>query len=186
MKWSKLKLLLLAMMSGALLGGVTTGCAPVATYPSIGERPFSFTQPNFEPLPTLMAEAIRFTHIRFGGGREFAINLPPDTYPVIYDTVIKKLGEGTPMTSADQWAYHIISVRSRGFTAEVDIIYPRESGPHELMTIHLRRKVLSYSVEHTRLWRIHVDVPPPHYVPPSDSAQDGAAEAPDTMDTTVD
>lgn len=46
-------------------------------------------------IPTLMTESIRYAQIRYGDGAEaFAINLPPQTPPAVYEMVIRRLGRG--------------------------------------------------------------------------------------------
>jgi hypothetical protein len=142
------------------------GCTPWATYPPV-EGTVELNQPTLQPIPTLMADAIRFAHDHYAPDHELVINLPPDTPAKVYSEVIAALGEGRPMTAEDETAFHVQTVRVRALTAEVDVIYPRMGHVHELATIRFRKKVLGrYEVENTRLWRFEVEVPGPNYIPP--------------------
>lgn len=144
------------------------GCKAGSTYPS-PNMTGTLIDPTMEPLPTLMAKAIRFAHIRYGEGSEdFAINLPEGTPHEVYSRVIRKLGGGHPQTDPAEPAYHILEIRSKRLEAEVDIIYPREGSIYELVTISLsRRLVEGWVVLSSRLWRTQVRHPGPNYVPPT-------------------
>ncbi len=161
------------MKIAALLGLsliVVTACAPLATFPPV-DGSVQLSSPTTEPIPTLMAEAIRYAQSRYGDGAEvFAINLPPQTPAQVYDTVISRLGGGHPQFDSDEPAYHVTSVRARGLRAEVDLFYPRTDGFYEFVTISFRRDVLSgYEVLSTRLWRIDDQPPGPNYQPPAEA-----------------
>ena len=161
------------MKIAALLGMsliVVTACAPFATFPPVdGAVQLGGLTP--EPIPTLMAEAIRYAQSHYGDGAQlFAINLPPQTPAQVYETVISHLGGGHPQFDTDEPAYHVTSVRARGLTAEVDLFYPRSDGFYEFVTISFRRDVLSgYKVLNTRLWRTANRPPGPNYRPPAEA-----------------
>ena len=143
------------------------GCASYATYPPV-EMTGKLANPSYEPLPTLMTEAIRFAHDHYGAGEDdFAINLPVGVPHEIYSRVIRKLGMGHPLTDPGEQAYHVLELRIRGMEAEVDLVYPRSNSIYELVTITFsRRLVEGWVVLSSRLWRIRVDVPPSNYIPP--------------------
>ncbi|MHC4946730.1 MAG: hypothetical protein ACYTG1_00500 [Planctomycetota bacterium] len=153
----------------AALTALVAACAPFATYPPV-EGSLNLSQPDFEPIPLLMAEAIIFCDERYGSAGEVVFNLPEGTPPPVYERVIRHLGEGRPMEAGDAQAYHVEEVRVRGLDAQVDVIYPRSDGVHQLVTISFRKKLRHYAVASTRLWRIHVEAPPPHYVAPESEA----------------
>ena len=161
------------MKIAALLGMslvVVTACAPIATYPPV-DGAVELSSPALEPIPTLMAESIRYAQSRYGDGAAgFAINLPPNTPAAVYETVIARLGRCHPQFDADEPAYHVTSVRAMGLKAEVDLFYPRADGFYEFVTISFRRDVLSgYEVLSTRLWRIDDQPPGPNYQPPAEA-----------------
>ena len=148
------------------LSMVLAGCTPWATYPPV-EGTVELNQPTLQPIPTLMADAIRFAREHYAPEHALVINLPPDTPAEVYSKVIAALGEGRPMDAADESAFHVQTVRVRALNAEVDVIYPRMGQVHELATIRFKKKVWGrYEVENTRLWRFAVEPPGPHYVPP--------------------
>ena len=147
-----------------------SGCTSWSTYPPV-EITGRLTNPSFEPMPTLMTESIRFARSHYGKGEEdFAINLPEGVPHEIYTRVIRKLGGGHPQTDPAELTYHILELRIRGIEAEVDLVYPRSGSIYELVTISFsRRLVEGWVVLSSRLWRIHVDRPDPHYVAPAES-----------------
>ena len=161
------------MKIAALLGlslVVVSACAPFATYPPV-DGAVQLSSPTIEPIPTLMAESIRYAQSRYGDGAGgFAINLPPNTPTAVYETVIGRLGRCHPQFDRDEPAYHVTSVRARGLTAEVDLFYPRADGFYDFVTISFRRDVLSgYEVLSTRLWRTNDQPPEPNYRPPAEA-----------------
>ncbi len=149
---------------------VVTACAPIATYPPL-DGAVELSNPALEPIPTLMAESIRYAQSRYGDGAGgFAINLPPNTPTAVYETVIARLGRCHPQFDRDEPAYHVTSVRARGLKAEVDLFYPRTDGYYEFVTISFRRDVLrGYEVANTRLWRTDDHPPGPNYQPSAEA-----------------
>ena len=62
-----------------LLGLAAGGCAPFATFPA-DDGAVGQSRHDVEPVPTVMAVAIRRTHDAYGNGsNDFAYNLPPGT-----------------------------------------------------------------------------------------------------------
>lgn len=141
------------------------GCASMTTYPP--SPGFEGTvDASAEPLPTLMAEAIRYAQIHYDGnvGEDIAINLPPGTPGEVYYAVAQKLGGGHPQFDSEEPAYHIVQIRSGSMQAEVDIYYPRNGLYHGYVTMTLTRNLIgNYKVKHTRLWRISKYPPEPNY-----------------------
>ncbi len=143
---------------------VLNGCASMTTYPP--SPGFEGTvDASTEPIPTLMAEAIRYAQIHYGRvGEDIAINLPPGTPSEVYMAVARKLGGGHPQFDSDEPAYHIVQVRSGAMQADVDIFYPRKGLYHEYVTMTFTRDLIgNYKVKHTRLWRIVKNPPEPNY-----------------------
>ena len=151
------------------------GCAPYATYPP-HDKTVYLSSPTFAPFPELMARGVRAGQEQFEDPNELILNLPEGSTTVLYETVIDKLGEGQAMTDPEQRAYHVIEVRARGAQASVDVICPRSDGLYSLMTIDFDHDVIhGYRITNKRVWRIHVDAPPPHYAPPTDKSDDALA-----------
>lgn len=165
-------LLLLVMTTGPV------GCTTWATYPPI-EGAAQIGHPKLEPTPTILADAIRYVHDRHGEG-ELVFNLPEGAPNDLYDILSRRLRDSRPMQSDDELAIHIQQIRIRANTAEVDVIYPRPGGHHELVTLYMRQRFMTeYRVTGTRLWRVRVDVPRANYTPPAaqPAGQDEAAES---------
>ncbi len=153
----------------ALLGlaAALSGCSRWATHPPLeGTRPSG--GPTAEPIPSLMADAIRFAHNRYGGHDEVIINLPEGTPAAVYEMVTDRLGSGRPMMASSERAYHVIEVRVRGLDAQVDLLSPRKDGYYHFVTISFRQDLLrGYRVASTRLWRIREEPPSPHFTSPT-------------------
>jgi hypothetical protein len=138
------------------------GCTPWATYPPIED----ISNPALAPIPTLMAEAVRYVHEQDDGEGEVVLNLPEDTPAKVYDKVLEKLGAGRPMETGDRQAYHVEAVRVRAVDAEVDLIHPGNGGAPELMTIYFQQQFLDgWRVKWHRRWRIRIEAPEVRYVP---------------------
>ena len=153
-----------AFVISLFLAGLSlTGCAAWSTYPAIPGA-MQVGHPEVEPLPTIMAEAIRYCNGRFLKAEEPAFNLPEGVTVHTYEAVRRRLDAGRPMTEAGELAVHVRQVRVRGTSAQVDVVYPRGDGMHQFMTLHMKQRwVNRFEVEQTRLWRIHVQVPEPQY-----------------------
>lgn len=153
------------------------GCTPWATYPPI-EGAASINDPQFAPIPQLMAEAISYGSEHYGmgpvDGETIVYNLPPNTAPRVYERVTDRIGNARPMVDGDEYAYHVTSVRVRTTDAQVDLICPRDDGHHELVEISFKQKLTGYQVADARLWRVHVTVPEANFVPYPQKEEDTA------------
>jgi hypothetical protein len=139
------------------------GCSAWATYPPIPGA-MQIGRPELEPVPSIMAEAIRFSNERYVEMDEPVFNLPEGTPDHVYESVRRRLRGGSVMRDADELAIHVQQVRVRTNQAQVDVLFPRDDGLHQLVTLHMRQKLFQvYEVQSTRLWRIHNDPPPPHF-----------------------
>src|SRR5437773_2216679 len=79
----------------------------------------------------------------------------------VYDKVIAHLGAGQAMQSAGEKAVHVTEVRTRGFDATVDLMYPRTDALYQPVTLTLQRSVLEgWRVIGTRTWQ-YKDAKPP-------------------------
>jgi hypothetical protein len=145
------------------------GCSPWSTYPpvetSMAQR---MSKPTFEPVPTVMTVAVQYAKDHFMQGHDFAINLPEGTPADVYEKVFHKLGFGRPMVMPNEAALHIQEVRTRGFNAQVDVIYPRTDGLNQMATLTMSRGALDkYKVTDVRIWQSrNLQLPAPHYVAP--------------------
>jgi hypothetical protein len=155
----------IAAIAGAMI--LLCACAPSATYPPV-ETTAKLAKPTFEPIPTVMATAIKYVRDYCTPGQDLAINLPAGMSSEVYDMIFEKLGSGRPMTMPDEKAIHIQEVRTRNFNAQVDVIYPRADGFNQLMTITMKRSLLeNYRVERVRPWQLtDVMAMAPNYVAP--------------------
>ncbi len=159
-------------VSMVCIGVLLAGCAPWATYPPV-EHTEGLARPAYEPVPTLMAKAITFAHDRYMAADEVVINLPEGVTPNVYNIVLRKIGRGRPMTDNDENAYTVQEIRTRGPEAQVDLVYPRSDGLHELVTLYFKNHLIDgWKIESTRLWRIRVERPQANYpmVAPDDTA----------------
>lgn len=153
-----------------MLGVISVGCTPLTTYPTIEES--IVNQPTYEPIPTLISEAVRHAHAEWGPAGSYPIvNLPAGAPTSLYEKVMNDLAnQARIMTRADEPAIHVTEVRVRGLKGEVDLLTPLSDGRHELVTVSLERKAYTtWSVDRTRVWRVRVDdIPAPSYRPDVD------------------
>ena len=166
---------------------VATGCSPWATYPPVEIKPAKqLTRESWEPVPTVMAVAVQYARDTYTKDQDLAINLPEGTPALVYDKVIAKVGEGRPLRNAGEPAIHIKEVRTRGFDAQVDLVYARPDGMHQLVTLTLNRTVFqSWRVVNARPWQLRDFTPPaPNYVPPPVDEKAVAEEAATTQSET--
>jgi hypothetical protein len=148
------------LILAALLGA----CTPRITVPA-PQGSVSMGSIATEPVPTVMAKSIQFSNEWYGTDAPPVINLPRGTPPEVYGAVIRRLGEGVPMTDPSQRAFHIESVRISGTTAEVDMIHPGTIGEYQSVTIYLDDALFrGWQVNNSRPWRFRVTPPAPHYV----------------------
>lgn len=143
---------------------VVIGCAPWVTYPPI-EGAAQVGHPRLEPVPSIITESIKFSNDRFAKMEgEIVFNLPAGAPAALFEDVARRLGNARPMTADDDHAIHITEVRVRAREAEADAVYPRPDGHHEMVTLKLHQRFLHYyKVQHSRLWRIHVEPPGAQY-----------------------
>lgn len=171
-----------ALIVSLLLAGLCLpGCAAWSTYPAIPGA-MQVGHPEFEPLPTIMAEAVRYSNERYLKADEPTFNLPEGVTKATYDSVKQRLRGGRAMLDPDEPAVHIKQIRVRGGDAQVDVIFPRDDGLYQFVTLHMKQRFLNrFEVRDTRLWRIHVKAPEPNYPKfleqPAVDPQDRAPEA---------
>jgi hypothetical protein len=153
---------------------VTAGCSPWATYPPI-ETPLAtkLSKPTFEPVPTVMAEAIKHARTEFIKDADLPINLPAGANWKVYDAVFSRLGDGRHMTSPGEAALHITQVRTRGSNAQVDMIYPRPDGLYQSVTLTFSRTLFDpWHITATRKWQVRdLRAPEPNYIGPTAQEQ---------------
>jgi len=145
---------------------VFIGCTPIATYPPVENAvALSFANSANEPVPTIMAEILAYSHEHFGGMELIVFNLPGGVSGETYNLVADKLAGAIPMLSPNELAYHIIELRVRGFSADADVIFPSTSGGYEMATVYLKSSLISpWAVTRDRVWLIPTQVPPmPNY-----------------------
>jgi hypothetical protein len=154
-------------ISHAVLLGLSclaaTACAPAITFPAEEGIMSSSSAPN-EPVPTLMAKAIKYAYGQWGEGGDLVINLPPGTPLMTYDKVIDHVGAGHPMKDAGQPAYHVTRVSSQVSEARVDLFYPKPDGTHQFVTLTFHMQLVGgWQHKGTRAWDTGEQPPPPNY-----------------------
>src|SRR5262249_35643865 len=90
MKKQRIKLIK-AMLAGALFTIALSACASKATYPPI-ETTTRFAPSTSEPVPTVIATAIKYAKLKYLNDEDVAINLPAGIPARTYDKVFAKLG----------------------------------------------------------------------------------------------
>lgn len=123
--------LALALTLALTLG--MTSCTPMMTYPEYSGAPKA--DPSLQPMPNLMADALKFAHQRIVPATELVYNLPPMTPVQVWRGVGKRIDIGRPMKTDDTLVWSIRQVRLSGGRAEVDVVYPTE-GIYQLATVH--------------------------------------------------
>lgn len=134
-----------------------SGCAASMTYPEYAGAPKA--DPSLQPMPNLMADALKFAHQRTAPEQELVYNLPPMTPVQVWKGVEKRIGVGRPMTVGDTHVWSVRQVRLSGARAEVDVVYPTE-GIYQLATVHFVGSTAQpYYPTMLQFWLVPVDAP---------------------------
>jgi hypothetical protein len=133
------------------------GCTAVMTYPSYPGAPKA--DPSMQPMPDLMADALKFAHQRLAPSSELIVNLPPTTPKQVWRGVLKRDQPCRPMGPSDTRAWTIQQVRLSGGKAEVDIVYPTD-GIFQLATVHFTGSTgQPFYPTQLQLWLVPVTAP---------------------------
>ncbi|MSR44619.1 MAG: hypothetical protein EXS15_04570 [Phycisphaerales bacterium] len=133
------------------------GCISSMTYPEYPGAPKA--DPSLQPMPNLMADALKLAHQRVGGSTELVYNLPSTTPVQVWQGVGKRVGVGRPMVSGDALVWSVAQVRLNGGRAEVDVIYPTD-GIYRLATVHFEGSVgQPFLPTGLQLWLVPVNAP---------------------------
>lgn len=153
-----------ALFLSLLLASLSlSGCAAWTTYPAIPGA-LRVGHPEVEPLPTIMAEAVRYSNERYLKAEEPVFNLPDGVTIHTYESVKRRLRGGKAMREPGEPAVHVREIRVRGADAQVDVVFPRSDGLYQFVTLYMKQRLVNrYEVRDTRLWRIHVQAPQPNY-----------------------
>lgn len=181
-----------AAVAGTLLGCV--GCVGYNVYPpekGVG----GFTNPNSDPIPPIMTEAVRWAITRYPAvepaewspplgvppeGSRFAVNLPVGVNHLVYTRVVDRIGFGAvPMEPGNEHlpTYYVSRVWVSGDEAKVELIRPVPGIPPTAdghpatqgITVRLRGGLEPWHVTSHRVWAINaLPVPPLNYVPGAD------------------
>ncbi len=123
-----------ACLAIVVLGAViVAGCTPSMTYPAYPGAPKA--DPSMQPMPSLMADAIKFAHQQLSPNSEIVIDLPAMTPKQVWRQVLKSCAPCRPMTPSDKVVWSVRQVKLSGGKAEVDVVYPAE-GIYRLATVH--------------------------------------------------
>ena len=143
---------------------ILSSCSPIATYPPIEvESAVTFSNANYEPVPTILVTTIEYARDHFGALETVVYNLPVGMGSETYDTVTSRLESAEPMREVGQQAYHITELRVRGFRAEANITFPRGE-EYATATLYLSKKLSEpWTVTRQRVWLIpNVEAPAPN------------------------
>lgn len=185
------------LAGAALLGGclgaslLAAGCVGYNTYPK-QEGIGGFTNPNSDPFPPLMTEAVRWTITRYPSvqsaewsppmgvppeGSQFAINLPVGVNRLLYQRVCDRIGYGAvPMTPGREElpTYHISRIWVNGDEAKVEVVrnvlgmpkLPDGRPTTQAITVRLRGGLSPWHVTSHKVWAFNaVPVPALNYMP---------------------
>lgn len=188
---SNTRLALALTLTAAALTTIT-GCVGYNVYPPQAGVHAGFTNPNSDPFPPVMTEALRWVITRNPAvasaewspplgvppeGSKFAINLPVGVNRLVYLRVADRVGFGVvPMVpgSENLPIYHVSRVWISGDEAKVDIVRPVLGLPPgangrpvtQGTTVRLRGGMEPWHVTSHRDWAINtLPTPEINYVP---------------------
>lgn len=180
----------LALVSAAAIATVG-GCVGHNIYPP-QSGVSGFHNPNSDPFPPLMTEAVRWAITRFPAvtpaewspplgvppeGARFAVNLPVGVNRLVYLRVVDRAGFGAvPMTPGNEHlpTYHVVRVWVGGDEAKVDVVRPVPGIPAAAdgrpatqgITVRLRGGLKPWHVTSHRVWALNtLEAPALNYVP---------------------
>jgi hypothetical protein len=145
---------------------IVVGCTPVATYPPVeNDMALAFSDSTNEPIPTILAESLRYAHEHFGGVDGIVFYLPDSMSSETYAIVRERVEGATPLHSTEQTAYYVTALRKRPFHAEVDVVFPSTTGQCEQATIYLSSSLIEpWRVLRDRVWLVPInELPLPNY-----------------------
>ena len=162
-----------------------SACTPYSTYPpdDTGEA----LVPWMYPMPQLMSKSLRTTYDKTAGALDTADGLPTLVYAIPADIstgVWQQVGVDTgiegarQMTEADMFqgtpVWAIEQIRVRNLRAEVDVLFPVNTG-YERATVILESEPFKpFNVKFFQRWRVPVD--PPVYTGPKAEEPEVEAE----------
>ena len=162
-----------------------SACTPYSTFPpdDTGEA----LVPWMYPMPQLMSKSLRTTYDKTAGALDTADGLPTLVYAIPADIstgVWQQVGVDTgiegarQMTEADMFqgtpVWAIEQIRVRNLRAEVDVLFPVNTG-YERATVILESEPFKpFNVKFFQRWRVPVD--PPVYTGPKAEEPEVEAE----------
>ncbi len=163
-----------------------SACTPYSTFPpdNTGEA----LVPWMYPMPQLMSKSLRTTYDKTAGALDSADGLPTLVYAIPPDISVgvwQQVGVDTeiegarPMTEADMFqgtpVWAIEQIRVRNLRAEVDVLFPVNTG-YERATVILESEPFKpFNVKFFQRWRVPVD--PPVYTGPKDEESESESES---------
>lgn len=180
-------------IAAALLTLATQGCVGYAVYPP-QEGMRGFKNPNSDPLPTLMAESVKWVTVRYpassqaewssgpavmpGQEAKFVVNLPAGVNRQVYQSVVRNCGPGALAMEPGVESlptYHVARIWVQGDDAKVDVIRPVAGVPGNAkesrqvtqgITLRLRGGLSAWRVTSHNVWTVGaLPVPAINYVP---------------------
>ena len=148
-----------AVRAAAAVGVVifVAGCTPAMTYPEYPGAPKA--DPSMQPMPSLMADGLKFARQRISPTSELVIDLPPNTPKQVWRQVLNSCAPCRPMTPSDKIAWSVRQVRLTGGKAEVDVVYPTD-GIYQLATVHFTGATgQPFYPDYLKLWFVPTQAP---------------------------
>lgn len=179
-----------AVAALAVTLGTLPGCVGYNVYPP-REGMSGFTNPNSDPFPPIMTEAVRWVITRYPAveraewslplgvppeGAQFAVNLPIGVNRLVYERVVDRIGFGAvPLTPETEHlpTYHVASIWVSGDEAKVEVVRPvpglkNADGRQatQAITVRLRGGVQPWHVTSHRVWQLNaLPTPELNYLP---------------------
>lgn len=190
----------MCVLSALLMSASLSGCVGYNVYPpEAGDR--GFTNPNDDPFPPVMTEALRWAVVRYppnastefsvaapaGPEVPFALNLPAGVSELLADRIAKNVGFGAqPLYAGNEKLpiYHIARVWVSGDEAKVDVIRPVKGittmggkDATQAISIRLRGGVSPWRVTSHRVWSLNaLATPALNVVSPMGTQSSGTGE----------
>lgn len=169
------RLILMSLLT-LTLTGLSSGCAPFATFPPDSDTGLNI-YPWMAPAPEVMATSLRQTHARVCPDTPLVYNLPDGMTQTAWQYVQSKLGpDARRMVEGDKVFLDLQRFGIRNTKAFADISVWND-GTGFLVTVSLERvNVMPFKVMNLQRFYIHLTEPTSNY-PVSDD--EGAAKAVD-------
>jgi len=125
--WQQARTVVAALLLGALATSLTTGCAAWGNYPAIGEDG-AINDPNVNPMPSVIAESVRWVVRNYPVEGAYVINLPGGMERKTAERILTMLNDPNARLVAPENrglpVYHVAKIWVRESRATVDVFRP--------------------------------------------------------------